>query len=187
MSRTKLGRAEAAAVTADQIVDAALTVLTTDGLDAVTMRRVAAELGTSPIPVYNRIGDKEALLDAMAARVTSAFALPVRSDEHWTDYARRWCHRLRERRLAVPDNRLMLRAGRGAIVAAAEPLIGVLRAHGIGRDRAVETCRLLMWSILGHVVVEMAHTWAESESLDTDRLFALHVDLLVDGLAAQLR
>lgn len=64
VSASKLDRAPAAAIAADDVVDAALTVLITEGLDKVNMRRVAAELGVSPIPLYNRIGNKDALLDA---------------------------------------------------------------------------------------------------------------------------
>ncbi|MCY3862983.1 MAG: TetR family transcriptional regulator, partial [bacterium] len=85
----RLSRAAAAALTAEDMVDAAMTVLITEGLDNVNMRRVAAELGVSPIPLYNRIGNKDALLDAMAARIGSEFFLPVGEYEHWTDYARR--------------------------------------------------------------------------------------------------
>lgn len=106
------------------------------GARNVNMRRVAAELGVSPIPLYNRIGNKDALLDAMAARIGSEFFLPVDGDEHWTDYVRRWCHCLRERLLAVPDNLLFLRAGRKYLVAAAEPLIEKIRS--VGYDRTVE-------------------------------------------------
>ncbi|MCY4136256.1 MAG: TetR family transcriptional regulator [bacterium] len=179
----RLSRAAAAALTAEDMVDAAMTVLITEGLDNVNMRRVAAELGVSPIPLYNRIGNKDALLDAMAARIGSEFFLPVGEYEHWTDYARRWCHRLRERLLAVPDHRLFLRAGRKYLVAAAEPLIEKTRTVGYDRPGAVDLARLLMWSVIGHTAVELGHTKAPTELIDTDQLFATHVDLLVDGLA----
>ncbi|MCY3889751.1 MAG: TetR family transcriptional regulator [bacterium] len=179
----RLSRAAAAALTAEDMVDAAMTVLITEGLDNVNMRRVAAELGVSPIPLYNRIGNKDALLDAMAARIGSEFFLPAGADEHWTDYARRWCHRLRERLLAVPDHQLFLRAGRKYLVAAAEPLIEKIRTVGYDRPGAVDLARLLMWSVIGHTAVELGHTKAPTEPIDTDQLFATHVDLLVDGLA----
>ena len=185
VSTSKLDRAAAAAITADDVVDAALTVLITEGLDKVNMRRVAAELGVSPIPLYNRIGNKDALLDAMAARIASEFVLPVDEGEHWTDYARRWCHGLRERLLAVPDNRLLLRAGRESMVAAADPLIAILRASSFERDAAIQIARLLMWSVIGHAIVEMGHTRATTEVIDTDELFATHVDLLINGLESQ--
>lgn len=186
MAPAKLDRSAAAAVTADEIVDAAMTVLITDGIDKVSMRRVAAELGVSPIPVYNRIGNKEALLDAMAARVATDVAPPALPDEHWTDYARRWCHHLRERRLAVPDSRLLLRAGREPMAATAAPLIKLLRAADVERDAAVEAVRLLMWSVLGHAALEVARADTEPGPVDTERLFALHVDLLIDGLHRRL-
>ena len=38
------------------------------GAIAVSMRRVAARLGVSPIPLYSRVGNKDALLDAVNAQ-----------------------------------------------------------------------------------------------------------------------
>ena len=52
----------------DEIVDAAIAILRERGLDAVSMRNVSASLGVSPVPLYNRIGNKDALVDAMAQR-----------------------------------------------------------------------------------------------------------------------
>jgi DNA replication and repair protein RecF len=53
---------------ADEIVAAAIAVLHERGLDAVSMRNVADRLGVSPMPLYTRVGNKAALLDAVAAR-----------------------------------------------------------------------------------------------------------------------
>ena len=158
-----------------------MTVLLTDGLDAVSMRRVAAELNISPIPVYDRVGNKEALLDAMAARVTEDFAPAPRDGEPWTDYATRWCHQLRDRRLAVPDHRLFVRIGRSAAVAAAAPLVDRLVRDGFTNNGAVAAARLLMWAVFGHVAVELGRT--EGGDADSDALFDQHITLLIHGLS----
>ena len=51
----------------------ALTVVTADGLAAVTMRTVSSLLGVTPMALYHHVGDKEALValvsDAVVARV----------------------------------------------------------------------------------------------------------------------
>jgi AcrR family transcriptional regulator len=53
------------AATRDDIVDVALRLLEQDGVEAVTMRRLAAELGTSYQVVYSRVGGKPDVLRAV--------------------------------------------------------------------------------------------------------------------------
>ncbi|MCK9248270.1 MAG: TetR/AcrR family transcriptional regulator C-terminal domain-containing protein [Solirubrobacteraceae bacterium] len=65
-----MARARAARRTLDerQVVDAALRIGDEHGLDAVTMRRVGAELGVSPMALYNHVASKDALVDLLVDR-----------------------------------------------------------------------------------------------------------------------
>jgi TetR/AcrR family transcriptional regulator, tetracycline repressor protein len=47
------------------IVERALTVMDTDGPDAVTIRRIAQEFGVTPMALYWHVANKDELLDAM--------------------------------------------------------------------------------------------------------------------------
>src|SRR4026208_2222206 len=49
----------------DTIVDAALAVLDTDGIDAVSFRRLGSDLGVSHMTLYTYFDSKEDLLNAM--------------------------------------------------------------------------------------------------------------------------
>ena len=53
----------------DTVVDAAMRVLDAEGLDAVTIRRVAHELGTSGTALYTYVHDKDELVDLLLDRV----------------------------------------------------------------------------------------------------------------------
>ena len=55
-------------VTRDQIVDAALAIVETDGVDRLSMRKLAAQLGIVPTTIYWHVGGREQLLDAIAER-----------------------------------------------------------------------------------------------------------------------
>ncbi|MGW6902935.1 TetR/AcrR family transcriptional regulator [Streptomyces sp. NPDC054940] len=57
------------ALTLDQIVEAAVRVADTEGLESVSMRRVAAELGTGTMSLYRYVPGKAELLDLMLDRV----------------------------------------------------------------------------------------------------------------------
>ena len=52
-------------LTIDQVIDAATTIADAEGLDAVTMRRVAASLGVVPMTLYTYVPGKAELLDLM--------------------------------------------------------------------------------------------------------------------------
>jgi AcrR family transcriptional regulator len=52
-------------LTVVQVVDAAIGLADDEGLDAVSMRRVAQELGVVPMTLYTYVPDKAALLDLM--------------------------------------------------------------------------------------------------------------------------
>ena len=190
---------------ADAVVEAALALLHEDGLDGVSMRRVAARLGVSPIPLYSRVGNKDDLLDAVGERILRDLLPGGVADAPWTDAVAAWARALRARLHAVPDSRLVLRTRRAAWVDASRPLVEALAAAGFERDEAVRTCRLVMWAVTGFVVVEAGSLEREGERgrpsrtrragtpggdpsgvdrADADALFEQHLRYLVDGLAA---
>jgi len=106
---------------AEEIVTAAVEIFEESGLDAVSMRSVSARLGVSPVPLYSRVGNKEALLDAIAERRLADRAPPANGGEPWDEYAARWARELRDRSRRVRDSRLLLWPGRDAYVEANEP------------------------------------------------------------------
>jgi AcrR family transcriptional regulator len=68
-------------ITPARVVDAAMALADAEGLDALSMRAVAAALGVQAMSLYNHVANKEALLDLM---VDAVFAqVPVRADLAW--------------------------------------------------------------------------------------------------------
>jgi AcrR family transcriptional regulator len=81
------------------VVDAALRIMDDEGLDAVSMRRVAREVGVEAMSLYHHVRDKEDLLDGVCAAVMRDFRYPD-EDRPWIevarDGAREWRRVLRE-------------------------------------------------------------------------------------------
>lgn len=80
------------ALSLEQIVAAAITVARTEGIGAVSMSRVAGELGTSAMSLYRYVSAKQELLDLM---IDAALGPPPpRPDGDWraamTDWAWRY-------------------------------------------------------------------------------------------------
>jgi AcrR family transcriptional regulator len=65
------GESTRGAISADRIVEAALEIVDQSGVDVLTMRALAARLGVAVTAIYWHVGDKEALLDAIADRVAT--------------------------------------------------------------------------------------------------------------------
>jgi TetR/AcrR family transcriptional regulator, tetracycline repressor protein len=70
-------------LTEEQIVNAALTVIRNEGLDALSMRRLSRELGRSAMAAYWYVDDKQQLLDLVAKRMLGEVALPDPDSGSW--------------------------------------------------------------------------------------------------------
>jgi AcrR family transcriptional regulator len=68
----------------ERILRVALDVAGGEGIDALSMRRLAQELDVWPMSVYRYFEDKDALLDAMAAVAAGEIAGPARGGS-WRD------------------------------------------------------------------------------------------------------
>jgi AcrR family transcriptional regulator len=53
----------------DEILDRAMQIVRTDGLEALSMRRLAADLGVTPMALYHHITDKRELIELLIVRV----------------------------------------------------------------------------------------------------------------------
>jgi TetR/AcrR family tetracycline transcriptional repressor len=181
---------------ADAIVTAAIQIFQESGLDAVSMRSVATRLGVSPVPLYSRIGNKDALIDAMADRLFANLTPPRSNGETWADYATRWAGELRSQLAAARESRLVLSLGRESFVEISRPLVEAMREDGFRADAAVQACRLLMWATIGFVAVESGARPPRQprpvrpggdaggvDAAEADALFKIHIRHLVDGIA----
>jgi TetR/AcrR family transcriptional regulator, tetracycline repressor protein len=186
---------------AEEIVTAAVEIFEESGLDAVSMRSVSARLGVSPVPLYSRIGNKSALVDAIADRLLVDLAPPNAVGEPWDRYAVRWARELRTRLRKARDSRLILSTRREAYVEASRPLVEAMRADGMAADVAVQACRLLMWATVGFGAVESgaqpppkgrrrARPGSDPAGVDgaeIDTLFDLQIRYIVDGIGSAAR
>jgi AcrR family transcriptional regulator len=67
----------------DELVGAAVALADADGLNAVSMRAVAARLGTGAMSLYSYVPDKKALLAAMIEHVSGEQRLPETPSGDW--------------------------------------------------------------------------------------------------------
>jgi AcrR family transcriptional regulator len=78
-------KAPARVLSQEAVVDAGMRVLDAEGFDALSMRRVAAELGTGPASLYAHVANKDELLDLMIDRVAGEYDFPEADPAHWQE------------------------------------------------------------------------------------------------------
>ncbi|MFD6447606.1 GntR family transcriptional regulator [Promicromonospora sp. NPDC060204] len=89
----------------DELLRAAVEIADTEGLEAVSMRRLAAHLGVGPMSLYRHVANKDELLVEMADRVFGEIELPKIGPEGWRarlELAARRQWRLCRRHLWLP-------------------------------------------------------------------------------------
>lgn len=73
--------------TAIRLLDAAERIVEADGLDALSVRRVAAEVGTTTRAVYSLFGSKEGLVVALGTRAFELLGAAIRARPETPDAA----------------------------------------------------------------------------------------------------
>jgi AcrR family transcriptional regulator len=122
----------------EAVVDAALRVVDAEGLDAVTIRRVAEELGTSGTALYTYVRDKDELVDLLLDRVIGEVDVSVvPADLPWPEQVRGFA---REMRRVLRSHRDIARATLGRIpqgenaLSVMDEMLGRLRAAQVPEE-----------------------------------------------------
>jgi AcrR family transcriptional regulator len=121
-------------LTRDLIVEAAIGVLDAEGLDAVSMRRVAQELGTGPASLYAHVANKDELLAQMLDVIAGEMTLVEPDAGRWQEQLKEVA---RENRAVWRKHGDIARASLGTIptgpnlLRIAECELAIMRAGGI--------------------------------------------------------
>jgi AcrR family transcriptional regulator len=81
-------------ISLERIVDEALRIIDAEGTEGVTMRRVAAELGTGPASLYAHVESRDELLRHVHDRVITEVEFPDFDTMGWKDALRLWARGL---------------------------------------------------------------------------------------------
>jgi AcrR family transcriptional regulator len=145
--RSTRGRPAKPPLSTDAIVDAALTILQSDGLEAVTMRRVASALDTGAMSLYVYVSNREGLLQAMLDRVTATIELEPPDPLRWRAQLHSLLGRLHQALLAHPGMAALTLADpptTETVLLLAENLLGILLAGGLDPQVAAWACDILV-------------------------------------------
>ena len=146
------------------MADRALAIADKSGLDALTIRKLATELGVTPMALYWHFRGKDELLEGLAERLWDELDLTVDRSAPWTEQIRVLFESLLKvlrAHPAAPEVLAHARKQSDSGLKATELALDVLRTAGFSPEDASFAARSALWTGITLVMSEPG-----AESLD---------------------
>ena len=140
-----------------RVVEAAIRVYATSGLDGLSMRSVAKKLGIAPNALYSHVKDKDELLDLLVDRLLVDVPIP-KTDSEWRDALTELMSTARQVLIHHPDlmPTFLSRPTRGPnALRLADCTLSILAKAGVHGENAVLALRLLLVFTFGFAAQEL--------------------------------
>ena len=194
-------------LTRSRIIEAAAALVDKEGLDALSTRRLATELGVQGPSLYNHFANKSDIVDAVADAVVAEVDLSAFKAFPWDEALRRWARSYHAVLVAHPNVVPVLAQGPGRRpggLAMAEAVYGALVDAGWSYARATHIGALMRYLVTGSALGSFALGFdadpqlydryphlghaprlAEHHEAVDEGAFELGLDLLITGLTAR--
>ena len=143
----------------ERILEDALQIVDAEGLDGLTIRRLAQELGVTPMAVYRHFENKDAILHGLIELVILEGAAIAHETEGWRAWTEETFFRIRASLLRHPGVLPLLgsTASYGLeSLRITERLLGAFREGGLSDDETARALHVLISYTLGAVAIEVA-------------------------------
>jgi AcrR family transcriptional regulator len=189
----------------ERIVEVAVAVIDAEGLDALSTRRLARELGVQAPSLYNHFATKEEILDAVGDAIVAGVDLSMLGRDDWPEALKAWARAYRAAFRAHPNVVPFLARGparRPAALRLADAVYGALVDAGWPPSHATRIGATMRYFVAGSALgsfalgfvddpalyeadyphLHDAHRLAGNQSRVDDGAFELGLSALVDGL-----
>lgn len=189
----------------DRIVEVATAVIDAEGLDRLSTRRLARELGVQAPSLYNHFATKEEIVDAVGDAIVAGVDLTMLGRDPWPEALRAWARAYRAAFRAHPNVVPFLARGpvrRRSSLRLADAVYGALVEAGWPPSHATRIGAAMRYFVAGSALgsfalgfvddpalyasdyphLRDAHRLAGRQSQVDDGAFELGLDALLDGL-----
>ena len=170
----------------ESIVETALGIVDAEGLDALSMRRIAQELNTGPASLYAYVASKELLVELVLDRVAADLVHPVPDAGHWQRQVRDFLRQSRNNLAAHNDlAKALLLADVPMLpnqLEAAEAMIALLRAGGLPDQVIACGVDLMRLHVVSSAYRESRRGGPQALAVEG---FDLGLDVILSGMTAQ--
>ena len=169
-------------VTRAAVLSAALEIVDRDGVDGLSMRRLAEAVGRDPMVIYRHVPNKAAVLDGVAEIVFGQLSIDASASD-WVAEVRRVARNFRRVALTHPlvvpllvTRPLSTPLGQRppAVVRPLEDMLALLMGVGYAEVDALHIYRALFGFLYGHVLNELQEIVERPEETDDLLRLGLH-------------
>lgn len=171
-----------------EIYATALRLIDAEGVEGLSMRKLAAELDVNPMSVYHHVPSKTVLLRDICAMNASRLRLPPDDDTPWPEQLRALGHAYRSLARAHPSLWNYTQLHPEVIpheVDLWEVLNRCLIAAEVPAERLAQVRKALFAFVSGFISAEATGALdLHGGQADPDETFEVAIDLIIAGLAA---
>ncbi len=177
------------ALTREAVVARALEIGTAEGLEAVSLRRLAQELGVTPMALYRHVRDKQDLINAMTEVVLEEIdpTVGIGPDLPWTEGLRlvidKYKEQLDARPLALPLSIAYSGDGPPSFWRVLEQLLAILLDAGFARREAIVLIRMVSNLLAGYLLLLQQGTPSDAILLDAHQMDLLRRRFVLNQLS----
>ncbi|MFI9817890.1 TetR/AcrR family transcriptional regulator [Saccharothrix variisporea] len=176
-------------LSASRIRAAALHIIDRDGLDGLSMRKLAAELGVQAASLYGHVSTKDDLLHEVASEILEKVDVSGFAGGDWRHGLTACARSYREALARHPNIVPFLAYGpahREASLRRLDVVHGALVAAGWTRREATMIAASLMYLVFGAALSSFSSGFSEDQSLYRERYPNLDKAHLLPAVAAEL-
>jgi AcrR family transcriptional regulator len=144
-------------LTRKRVIATAIELVERDGVAALSMQRLATELGSGLVALYNVIPSRAELLDAIADTIVSGIEIPSASAGAWQDQVRAQASAFRQVARAHPRCAMFLASrppSSTGMMRTVERALATLGAAGFGGQDAARIARAITAYVIGSLLAE---------------------------------
>jgi AcrR family transcriptional regulator len=198
------------------IYAAALRLIDADGVEALTMRKLATVLDANPMSLYHHVPNKEAVLRGVTRTVGAQFRTVTLEDAPWQERMRLLATDFRSLAHRHPELMAYSFSHQPDFIQPDDPfwtaLTAIVAAAGVPQSEVSEIAALIVAVVIGVLAAELngsLHQWSTlkpsgfddgedgegdadpgsadvPEAPDQDHMFRLVMDTLITGLESRL-
>jgi TetR/AcrR family transcriptional regulator, tetracycline repressor protein len=161
------GRVPWGTICREDVVQAAMRIVSAGGYEEMSIRGLAASLGVAPMSLYRHIRDKDDLLDEVVDRLLARAWRPAAAEDDWQAWITEAASRLRDFLVSQPAALHVYLRHPVAFPAAIDrmnAMMGVLRRTGLDEERARSAYGALHTYTIGFAAREAARAgWAPDD------------------------
>jgi TetR/AcrR family transcriptional regulator, tetracycline repressor protein len=141
-----------------RILKAALRLVDEEGMGALSMRRLGADLGVNPMSIYHHVPGKDAVISGLVELVFSGMQVRYPDGSHWQARVRAWAQDYRDLVRSHPNLVLEIVSSAAAMIEAVllvnEPLYAALDEAGLPPTQVMQAADSVVDFVHGFALAE---------------------------------